>query len=152
MQVVDATDVVASTAVNVNGIVAPCVEPVAGDVIVTTGATVSTVKFAVAEPEPAAFVAVTTTECGPCARPLYVFGLEQADAAPPSIAQVMVVGEPVVVKMTDVLVELMIAGGAVIVTVGTVVATENETDWVFALPKASVATTVIEWLPSVSPG
>jgi hypothetical protein len=62
-------------------------------VIVVFGAAVSTVKLT--EPDPvllAASVAVTTTLCVPSVRPVYAFGLVQLDAAPASIAHVVVYG------------------------------------------------------------
>jgi hypothetical protein len=63
------------------------------DVIVVFGAIVSTEKLTDAEPVLlAASVAVTTTLCDPSVRPAYAFGLVQLDAAPPSIAQVVVYG------------------------------------------------------------
>jgi hypothetical protein len=44
--------------------------PLAGAVIDTVGASESTVKVTVADPEPAEFVAVTTTVCAPWAKPV----------------------------------------------------------------------------------
>jgi hypothetical protein len=48
----------------------PTVDPFAGELIVTVGTSESTVKLTVSEPEPAELLAVTTTVCAPCARPV----------------------------------------------------------------------------------
>ena len=84
LQVVPVTPVVASVAVKLVVTEEPVVEPLAGDVIETTGTPVSTVKFTVALLVPAALDAVTVTECAPCARPLSAIGLVALVAAPPS--------------------------------------------------------------------
>jgi hypothetical protein len=59
----------ASDAVNVAETGDPVTEPFAGDVIVTTGMTVSTVKHLDAEVRLPAMIAVTTTQWLPCDRP-----------------------------------------------------------------------------------
>jgi hypothetical protein len=92
-------------------------------VIVVSGATVSTLKLTVAEPTfVAASVALTTTLCAPSERPAYAFGLVQLDAAPPSIAQVVVYGAipPETENVTLVLAVLSSApfAGVEIVTTG----------------------------------
>ena len=46
----------------------PVVEPLAGELMLTTGAMLSTVKLTVALPEPAMLVAVTTTVWAPWLR------------------------------------------------------------------------------------
>jgi hypothetical protein len=73
----------------------------------------------------------------------------QAAAAAASSLQVMLVGEPVVVKVTEVLAELItaFASGEVIVTVG-IGETEKVVVALPTLPAASVAVTTIVWLPT----
>ena len=132
--------------------VLPCVEPLAGELMATTGAMLSTVKLTVAEPEPAMLVAVTTTLWAPWLSVVNDAGELQAVAAPPSSEQVVLVGELVAVKTTDAVVELMNAplAGEVIVTTG-IEATVNV---VLALPVLvawSVAVTRIVWLPAARP-
>jgi hypothetical protein len=61
LQVVPVTAEVASVAVNDVVTLEPWVEPFAGELIATTGATESTVNVTEALPEPAALVAVTVT-------------------------------------------------------------------------------------------
>ena len=68
LQVVPVIAVVASVAVKTVETELACVEPLAGELMATTGATESTVKLTVAEPEPAALVAVTTTVWAPWLR------------------------------------------------------------------------------------
>ena len=130
----------------------PTVEPLAGELMLTTGAIESTVKLTVALPEPAALVAVTTTVWAPWLRPLYETGLVQATAAPASSLQVVKVGELVAVQATDAVVELRNAplAGEVIVTTGGAVTVKV----VVALPVLlpwSVAVTTIVWLPVARP-
>jgi hypothetical protein len=153
LQVRLATEVVASVAVKLSVTELPCVEPLAGDEIATTGATVSTMKQRVAVAVPAPFVTVIVMQCDPSERAGVTYGDVQFVAAPESIEQVTLVGLPVTVNASETFVEASTApsAGDVIVTVGRVVATENVTDFVFGLPAASVATTVMVWLPSASP-
>ena len=123
------------------------VEPLAGELIATVGLVLSAVNVTEAEPEPPAFVAVTTIVWLPSARPVRVIGLAQAEAAAASILQVTLVGEFVAVKASEVVVWLTteFAAGAEIVTVGgtTAATTENVVLAEPVLPAASVAATVI---------
>ena len=68
--------------------------PFTGDVIVATGATESTVKLTTADPVPCGFVALTWTVCAPWASVGVVNGDVHGAAAPASIEQVMLVGDP----------------------------------------------------------
>ncbi len=61
--------------------------------------------------EPPSFVTVSTKLWLPTARPVYVVGDEQALATAASSEQVVLVGEPVVVQLKDVLVEVVEAAG-----------------------------------------
>jgi hypothetical protein len=92
-------------------------------VIVVFGATVSTEKLTDEEPVLlAASVAVTTTLCVPSVRPVYAFGLVQLDAAPPSMAHVVVYGatppETAKVTLTLPVLKSWPAVGELIATVG----------------------------------
>jgi hypothetical protein len=69
LQVVPVTEVVASVAVKTVLTELPVVEPLAGEVIETTGAMLSTVKVTDDDPVPATFVAATTTVWLPWLRP-----------------------------------------------------------------------------------
>jgi hypothetical protein len=152
LQVVPVTEVVASAVVNVVVTELPVVEPFAGALIVTVGATVSTVNVTEAEPVPAALVAATVTVWLPCDRPVYACGLVQAAAAAASSLQVVLVGEFVAVHATETLVELTIApaSGEVIVTTG-IAATGKVVLADPTLPAWSVAATVMVWLPEARP-
>ena len=129
----------------------PVVLPLAGELMLTAGAMLSTVKLTVALPEPAMLVAVTTTLCAPWLSVVNDAGELHADAAPPSSEQVVLVGELVAVKTTDAVVELMNAplAGEEIVTTGAAV-TVNVVVEEPVLPAWSVATTTSEWLPAAS--
>ncbi len=62
--------VLASVTVKLSATDEPWVEPFGGDTIETDGAIESTVNVVLAEPEPAALVAVTAIVWLPCARPV----------------------------------------------------------------------------------
>jgi hypothetical protein len=147
--------VVASTTPNVAVTFGPVVDPLVGAVIVTAGLTESTVKVVVAEPEPDALVAVTSTVWLPCARPLVANdGAAQATAASASILQVVLVGELEAVNDTvgEVLLTKLPLAGALITTTGAGVGavTVKVVEALPVLPAASVATTVIVWLATES--
>jgi hypothetical protein len=116
--------------------------PLAGAVMLTVGTSESTVKLTVAEPEPAAFIAVTTTECAPCASPVKDAGDVHAVAAAPSSEQLTLVGELLVVNETETVVEFRNepVAGDVIVTPGTL-ATVKLTVLEPVFPAWSVAVT-----------
>jgi hypothetical protein len=124
------------------------VEPFTGELIETCGPVVSTLNVIEAEPVPEALVAATTTECTPSGRPVYVFVLVQADAAPPSRAQVTLVGEPVAenVTSTALIANAWFAIGALMVTSGAGATVNVVLAWP-VLPAASVAVTTMVWLP-----
>jgi len=130
----------------------PVVEPLAGELMATTGAIESTVKLTVAEPEPAMLVAVTTTLWAPWLSVVNDAGELQAVAAPPSSEQVVLVGELVAVKTTDAVVELMnapLAGEEIVTTGAAVTVKVVVADPVFVA--WSVAVTIIVWLPTLRP-
>jgi hypothetical protein len=130
----------------------PVVEPLAGELMATAGLIESTVNVVVAVPEPEALVAVTSTVWLPCERPLVANGDVQATAVAASSLQVMLVGEPVVVKTTDgdaVLTKLPLAGELMLTVGGGV--TVKVVDAEPGLPAWSVAVTVIVWLPAARP-
>jgi hypothetical protein len=130
------------------------VEPLAGAVMLTVGTSESTVKVTVADPEPAEFVAVTTTVCAPCARPVKLAGEVQAAAALASSLQVVLVGELVAVNETEAVVLFRNAplAGELIVTTGIDASeTVKVVEALPVLPAWSVAVTVIVWLPLARP-
>ena len=130
----------------------PVVLPLAGELMATTGAMLSTVKLTVAEPEPAMLVAVTTTLWAPWLSVVNDAGELQAVAAPPSSEQVVLVGELVAVKTTDAVVELMnapLAGEEIVTTGAAVTVKVVVADPVFVA--WSVAVTIIVWLPTLRP-
>ena len=104
-------------------LVAPVLDPLAGALIVTTGAfgggTV-TVQVTLAEPVPPALVASTTTVCEPAPRPAYAFGDVHAVAGAPSSEQAVALGPFVEPNSTDAVVAVVDEPptGALIVTTG----------------------------------
>jgi hypothetical protein len=153
LHVVPVTDDVASAAVNVRLAVLPIELPFVGDVIVTIGGTLSTVKVTVALALPTALVAVTVTVCEPCASPVNDAVDVQAAAAAASSLQVMLVGEFPTVNATGTVVELTYEPftGELIVTVPPHAQTVKVVEADPTLPAWSVAATVMVWLPGASP-
>jgi hypothetical protein len=107
----------------------PVVAPAVGELMLTVGTSESTVKPTVAEPVPAALVALTATVCAPWLSPVKDAGEVQAVAAAPSSEQVVLVGLLVAVQDTDAVVVFRKApaAGEVIVTTGTL-ATVKDTE------------------------
>ena len=130
----------------------PVVEPLAGELMLTTGAIESTVKLTEALPEPETLDAVTVTLWLPWLRPVNEAGEVQALAAPPSSEQVVLVGELVAVNETDAVVLLRNApeAGELIVTTGGAV-TVKVVDAEPVFVAWSVAVTVMVWLPTERP-
>jgi hypothetical protein len=124
------------------------------EVIVTVGATVSTVKLpVVADDEfPAPSVATMVIVCAPSATDEAVNGLVQLTSVPVSTRHCVVVGLPVIVNATVGVLSfdtaagsvLIVMAGGVVSTVKLFVVTEAE------LPTASVTRTVIVWAPSAT--
>jgi hypothetical protein len=153
LQVVPVTLVPVPLAVKLNVTVLPAVvEPLAGAVMLTVGTTESTVKLTTSLPEPAAFVAVTVTECAPWLSPVKDAGEVQAVAAAPSSEQVMAVGLLVVENATEAVVVFRNApsAGELIVTVG-MLATVKDTELLPVLVAWSVAVTMTVWAPAARP-
>jgi hypothetical protein len=132
------------------------VEPLTGELMLTTGSAVLMLHVyvaGVASALPAASVAATVNVCPPLPRPEYVFGLVQLAAAPPSIVQLNVLPASVEVK-EKLAFELLLGlvGFAVIVVFGATVSIDHvkAAGDASVLPAASVAATVNVWLPSAS--
>ncbi|MDO9173558.1 MAG: hypothetical protein Q7V62_02065 [Actinomycetota bacterium] len=128
-----------------------------GVVIVgAAGVPVSIVKLRVADPElPAVSLAVTVTECGPSLSTGVVNGELQESAAPPSTAQVVVLGfasDTANVTLGVLSASAAPAVGALIETTGSTVSTLNETVADPTLPARSVCRTVTACAPSVNAG
>lgn len=123
-----------------------------GDVIVNSGGIVSTTNVTVEQLVPAPLVEQTVMEWVPSASPVKVAGELQAAAVALSRRQVTEVGENPSVKVTDT-VELetyeFCAGEVIVVAGGGLVKKVTELQPTF--PAASVAQTVIVWVPTASP-
>jgi hypothetical protein len=98
---------------------------------------------------PAMLVAETVTVCEPTDRLVMLYGLVQAEAAPPSSEQVTLVGLLVAVNVTLPDVDVEVDGWPVIVTTG--VATIVHAAVAEPDPVALVAVTTTLWAPAVRP-